>query len=92
MHANLLQSYLFSDYHTRNSLFSEMSAPIYTIPVYQMLPTASMDVLTALAHAETNSSDEAGEFFSMAVAVKVPAAQAPKNSVVIIPFERHLCR
>jgi hypothetical protein len=44
------------------------------------LPTASIDALSALAHAEKNSSDEAGEFFSMAAAVKVPAAQ-PENLV-----------
>ena len=88
MHTYLHQSYLFSDYHTR-TLFS---APIYTIPVYRMLPIASIDALTALAHAETNSSDEAGELFSMVVAVKVPAAQVPPNSVIIIPLGRHLCR
>jgi hypothetical protein len=64
-----------------------MSAPIYTIPVYQIVPTASIDALTAQAHAETNSSDEAGEFFSMAVAIKIPVAQVPPNSVVIIPLK-----
>ena len=54
--------------------------------VISFVPTASIDALTALAHAETNSSDEAGEFFSMAVSIKVPAAQVPPNSVVIIPL------
>ena len=62
------------------------SGMITTEVVYRMLPTASIDALTALAHAETNSSDEVGEFFSMADAVKVPAAQVPPDSVVIIPL------
>jgi hypothetical protein len=51
--------------------------------VISFVPTASIDALTALAHEEKNSSDETGEFFSMAAAVKVPAAQVPPNSVVI---------
>ena len=34
----------------------------------------------------TNSSDEVGELLSIAVAVKIPAAQVPPNSDVIIPL------
>ena len=61
-------------------------APIYVIPAHDALPEFSVRALTALAHAKSTSSDEAGEYFAMAIASKTPSAQFHADSVFLVPL------
>ena len=58
----------------------------FSIPTHELLPQLSLNALIAMAQCGSTSSDEAGEFFAMAIAVKVLAAQVPVGSLVIIPL------
>jgi hypothetical protein len=61
-------------------------ATCFQIPNHQLLPQLSVNALIAMAQCGSTSSDEAGEYFAMAIAVKVQAAQVPNGSLVIVPL------
>ena len=62
------------------------TATCFQIPTHQLLPQLSVNALVAMAQCGSVSSDEAGEYFAMAIALKVPAAQVPNGSLIIIPL------
>ena len=56
------------------------------MPVYQLLSTEALKGLEDAAVATTASSDEAGDYYNMAVATKVPVAEVSHNAIILVPL------
>ena len=56
------------------------------LPVYRLLPTEALKGLQDAAVASTASSDEAGDYFNMAVAKKVPVAEVRHDAIILVPL------
>ena len=59
---------------------------VVRLPVYQLLSTEALKGLEDAAVATTASSDEAGDYFNMAVATKVPVAEVSHNAIILVPL------
>ena len=59
---------------------------VVRLPVYELLPTEALKGLEDAATATTVSTDEAGDYFNMVVARKVPVAEVRHNAIIVVPM------